>query len=62
MFTYYGIFIDRNAMVWPNFFNQNSYSWFLDIFKKGAKNPLFSGTITILDHTMYGKVKKKKEI
>ena len=26
--------------------------------KKEAKNPLFSCTITILDHTLYGKVKK----
>ena len=47
-------------MVLPNFFHQNSFSRFWDILKKKKeKNPLFSRTITMLDHTMYGKVKNQ---
>ena len=62
MFTYYSFFVDRNAMVSLNFFNQNSFSRFLDILKKPSKKKKtrFPSTITIiLDHTLYGKVKKK---
>ena len=39
------------------FFNQNSFSRFLDISIKRSKKALFSCTITKLDHTLYGKVK-----
>ena len=59
MFTYQGFFVDRNAMVTPNFFNQNSFNHFLRYFeKKMQKKDLFSFMITILDHTLYGKVIK----
>ena len=50
------LFVDKNAMVSPNFFNQN-FSAVFEIFRKNEEiNPLFSLTITILDYTLYGKV------
>ena len=57
MFTYKGFFVDQNAMVLLNFFSKNSFSRFWDISKKWSKKTLFSCTITILNHTLYGKVK-----
>ena len=55
-----GFFVDRNVMVSTNFFNQNNFSRFWDnIFQKNdTKKNTFPCTITILDHTLYGKVKK----
>ena len=44
-------------MVSLNFFYPNSFSRFLDISKKRRKKPLVSCAITILGHTLYGKVK-----
>ena len=46
----------------PIFFNLNSFNRFWDISKKRSKKTLFSCKITILDYTLYGKVKKKKKL
>ena len=60
LFTYWGCFVNRNAMGSPNFFYKNCFSRFWDISKKRSKkkNPLFSCTITILDdtYTMHARV------
>ena len=45
-------------MVLPNVLIKIVSAVFEVFRKKEAKKPLFSFTITILDHTLYGKVKK----
>ena len=60
MFTYKGFFVDLNAMVSPIFLIKIVSAVFEIFRKKRIKKTttLFSCTITILDHTMYGKVKR----
>ena len=58
MFTYYGFFVDRNAMVSLNFLIKIVSAVFEIFRKKEPKTPLFTCTTTILDHTLYGKVNR----
>ena len=60
MLTLKAILVNQNPMVLFNVFNQNSFSRFLDILKKKKqkKKHFFSCTIRILDHIVYGKVKR----